>query len=105
MPYKSEKIRIAGTQYDRRIKLTPDQKEYIKWLREKQLISYSKLAKIFGVSKRLIQFICCPDKYLKNKESLRQRKAEGRYKPKKQNGQQQFVSTGDIRNNSKRKEI
>lgn len=31
MPYKSEKIRIAGTQYDRRIKLTPDQKEYIKW--------------------------------------------------------------------------
>ena len=28
MPYKSEKIRIAGTQYDRRIKLTPDQKEY-----------------------------------------------------------------------------
>lgn len=23
MPYKSEKIRIAGTQYDRRIKLTP----------------------------------------------------------------------------------
>lgn len=83
MPYKSEKIRIAGTQYDRRIKLTPDQKEYIKWLREKQLISYSKLAKIFGVSKRLIQFICCPDKYLKNKESLKQRKAEGRYKPTK----------------------
>ena len=83
MPYKSEKIRIAGTQYDRRIKLTPDQKEYIKWLREKQLTSYSKLAKIFGVSKRLIQFICCPDKYLKNKESLKQRKAEGRYKPTK----------------------
>lgn len=53
------------------------------WLREKQLISYSKLAKIFGVSKRLIQFICCPDKYLKNKESLKQRKAEGRYKPTK----------------------
>ena len=83
MPCKSEKTRIAGTQYDRRIKLTPDQKEYIKWLREKQLISYSKLAKIFGVSKRLIQFICCPDKYLKNKESLKQRKAEGRYKPTK----------------------
>lgn len=76
MPYKSEKIRIAGTQYDRRIKLTPDQKEYIKWLREKQLISYSKLAKIFGVSKRLIQFICCPDKYLKNKESF---KLNGQY--------------------------
>jgi len=37
MPYKSEKIRIAGTQYDRRIKLTPDQKEYIKWLRENSI--------------------------------------------------------------------
>ena len=93
MPYKSEKTRIAGTQYDRRIKLTPDQKEYIKWLREKQLISYSKLAKIFGVSKRLIQFICCPDKQ------------KGDTNLQKQNGQQQFVSTGDIRNNSKRKEI
>lgn len=84
----SETIAETFKAYDRyrqyrRIKLTPDQKEYIKWLREKQLISYSKLAKIFGVSKRLIQFICCPDKYLKNKESLKQRKAEGRYKPTK----------------------
>lgn len=85
MPYKSEKIRIAGTQYDRRIKLTPDQKEYIKWLRENELLSYSKLARMFGVSKRLIQFICCPDKYLKSKESLKQRKADGRYnKPTKE---------------------
>ena len=74
---------MEAVEADRRGKLTPDQKEYIKWLREKQLISYSKLAKIFGVSKRLIQFICCPDKYLKNKESLKQRKAEGRYKPTK----------------------
>lgn len=84
MPYKSEKIRIAGTQYDRRIKLVPDQKEYIKWLRENELLSYSKLAKMFGVSKRLIQFICCPDKYLKSKENLKQRKADGRYKPTKE---------------------
>lgn len=84
MPYKSKKIYIAGTQYNRRIKLTQDQREYIKWLREEEQFSYSKLAKMFGVSKRLIQFICCPDKYLKSKESLKQRKADGRYKPTKE---------------------
>ena len=37
MPYKSEKTRIAGTQYDRRIKLTPDQKEYIKMVERKAI--------------------------------------------------------------------
>lgn len=83
MPYKSEKICIAGTQFDRRIKLTPDQKEYIKWLREEEKISYSKLAKMFGVSKRLVQFICCPDKAQRAKEQLQQKKSEGRYKPTK----------------------
>ena len=52
MPYKSEKIKIAGTKYDRRIKLTKDQKEYIRWLREEEKLSQMKLAKMFGVSKK-----------------------------------------------------
>ncbi len=37
MPYKSEKIRIAGTQYDRRIKLTPDQKRIYKMVERKAI--------------------------------------------------------------------
>lgn len=83
MPYKSERIPIAGTQYDRRVKLSPEQKEYVKWLREEEQISYYKLAKMFKVSKRLIQFICCPEKEQRAKELLAQRRSEGRYKPDK----------------------
>jgi len=39
MPYKSEKINISGTFYDRRRKLTEDQKEYIRWLHEEEKMS------------------------------------------------------------------
>lgn len=38
---------------------------------------------MFGVSKRLVQFICCPDKAKRAKELLKQRKSDGRYKPTK----------------------
>lgn len=61
MPYKSEKIVIANTKHDRRIKLTPEDKELILWLREEEQISYQKLANQFGVSKRLIIFVCKPE--------------------------------------------
>lgn len=61
MPYKSEKIKIEKTKFDRRIKLTADDKELIKWLREEEEISYQKLANQFNVSKRTIIFICKPE--------------------------------------------
>jgi DNA-binding XRE family transcriptional regulator len=61
MPYLSEKIKIENTQFDRRIKLTSDDKELIKWLREEEGISYQKLANQFNVSKRTIIFICKPE--------------------------------------------
>ena len=32
MPYKSDKIKIAGTSYDRRVKLTDKEREEIKYL-------------------------------------------------------------------------
>ena len=84
MPYKSEKIIIAGTQYDRRRKLTEDQKETIKWLREEEQLSYNKLAQMFNVSKRLIIFICKPELMEKNRERLKKLKKEGRYKVSKE---------------------
>lgn len=84
MPYKSEKIKIAGTKYDRRIKLTEDQKEYIRWLREEEKLSQMKLAKMFGVSKRLIQFITQPDKLEKSRERLKEAKKKGLYKLSKE---------------------
>lgn len=61
MPFKSEKIKIQGTQFDKRVKLTIEDKELIKWLREEEEISYQKLANQFKVSKRTIIFICKPE--------------------------------------------
>lgn len=84
MPYKSEKIKIAGTQYDRRIKLTEDQKNYIRWLREEEKLSYNKLAQMFNVSKRLIIFVCRPETMEKCRERFKQLRKEGRYKPPKE---------------------
>lgn len=84
MPYKSEKIKIAGTSHDRRRKLTEEQKEYIRWLREEEQLSYNQLARQFGVSKRLIIFICKPEIMEKARERFKQYRKEGRYKPTKE---------------------
>lgn len=84
MPFKSQKIKIANTQFDRRVKLTDDQREYIRWLREEEQLSYNQLARKFGVSKRLIIYVCCPEKYEKVKAQSRQHHKEGRYKPTKE---------------------
>ena len=60
---KVDKIKIAGTQYDRRVKLTNDQKADIKMKHEVFAVSYNYLAREYGVSKRLINFICKPESY------------------------------------------
>ena len=72
MPYKSEKIKIAGTKHDRRIKLTPEQKEEI--FQNKSGLSQRGLAKEYGVSRRTIQFILDPNKL---KENLKRREERG----------------------------
>lgn len=69
MPYKHEysEPKKQITQFDdRRRKLTDEQREEIKKLYGK--ISQRKLARMFGVSRRLIIFIGCPEKYKKNLE-------------------------------------
>lgn len=81
--YKSEKIKLSPEQ-DRRIKLNDKQREEI---REKYTIgmySQRNLAEEYGVSRRLITFILDPDKAKKNAEQLKQRRADGRYKPNKE---------------------
>ena len=84
MPYKSEKINISGTSYDRRRKLTEDQKEYIRWLHEEEKMSQRKLASMFEVSRRLITLVISPEKEARNRELFRQRKKSGNYKPSKE---------------------
>ena len=84
MPYKSQKIPIANTEFDRRKKLTDDQREYIRWLREEEQLSYNALARRFGVSKRTIIFVCNPESYEKARDHSKRRHREGRYKPTKE---------------------
>ena len=71
MPYKSEKMKIAGTKYDRRRKLTEEQKNEIIAFRGE--ISQRKCAEKFGVSRRTIVFLWYPEKQLANKQLRQQR--------------------------------
>lgn len=69
MPYKSEKIKIEGTQHDRRRRLTEQQKNEIVSLRG--VISRKRCSLIYEVSARTIDFLWYPEKLEKNKQ-LRQ---------------------------------
>lgn len=59
MPNKVENIKVSGTRFDARAKLSPDQREAIKVL-SREGYSQRKLAAMFNVSKRLIQSIVAP---------------------------------------------
>lgn len=83
MPYKSEKIKLSKEQ-DRRIKLTDEQREEIKRKYETGLYSQRKLAKEYNVSRRLISFIVDEEKAKIAKEQSKARRADGRYKPSKE---------------------
>ena len=69
MPYKSEKIKLKPHQ-DRRRKLSDEDKETIRSMKG---VSQRKLAKMFGVSRRTIQFVLDPQKRLDNVERRRER--------------------------------
>jgi hypothetical protein len=73
MPRISDKLSINNEKLDRRVKLTADDKELVKWLRQEEQISYQKLANRFGVSKRLIIFICKPESKAKDLENRAKR--------------------------------
>ena len=61
MPSKIDSVVINNELFDKRVKLTFNQKQEIIYIREKQQISYQKIANMFGVSKRTIIFICKPE--------------------------------------------
>ena len=62
MPIKSEKLGLKiPKEYNKTRKLTEKERTKIKELYSK--ISQRKLAKIYNVSRRLIIFIGCPEKY------------------------------------------
>lgn len=60
MPLKIEScVQLAGTQYDKRAKLSEEQRQAIRIL-AREGYSHRKLAAMFGVSKRLVQSIITP---------------------------------------------
>ena len=75
MPYKSEKIIIAGGKHDRRCKLSEAQKNEIIALRGS--ISQRQCAELYNVSRRTIQFLWFPEKLTANKQA---REARGGWK-------------------------
>jgi hypothetical protein len=67
MPYKTDKDKLNCPFFDKRVKLLPCQKERLILL-YKNGTSQRKLAKIFNVSRRLIQFIIFPEKKVRDLE-------------------------------------
>jgi transposase-like protein len=61
MPYKSEKIKIANTQYDRRIKLSEDDKEQIQDRYFNRGESMRSLSRVFKVDRQVIKYTLFPD--------------------------------------------
>lgn len=80
MPFVAEAIKLPK-QYDRRIKLTDQQRDEIRAKYATGLYSQYNLADEYHVSRRTISFIINPDKYEISKEQFRERRKDGRYKP------------------------
>ena len=85
MPYVSEKMHIKGTPLDRRVKLTQEQREELRHLREFEGWSYNMLAKKYNVSKKLAIFVCNPDVEQRNRDNFKKLRADGRYYNKERN--------------------
>ena len=83
MPYKSEKINLPP-EYDRRRKLTEEQKEEIRVKYATGFYSQRQLAREYNVSRRLITFCIDDAKREKCAEQFKERRKDGRYKPTKE---------------------
>lgn len=83
MPFKSEKIKLPR-KYDRRVKLSDEQRCEIREKYASGLYSQRALALEYQVSRRLISFIIDPEKYAKCREQFKERRKDGRYKPDKE---------------------
>lgn len=86
MPLKIESIKVAGTKYDGRAKLSEDQRQAIRIL-AREGYSQRKLASMFNVSKRLIQSIITPPIRAPAKKRTKEYWAEikKRYRDRKNN--------------------
>ena len=79
MPFKSGKILIEKTSFDRRVKLTDDDKELIRKISKEENLSQRELARKFNVSRRLIQYVLDPEKLTENKRIREERGGTKQY--------------------------
>lgn len=84
MPYKTDKIAISDPFLSRRVKLLPCQREMIHWWYAAG-ISITSIAKLFKVSKRLVQFELFPERKEKNLADRENRGGSMKYYDKEYN--------------------
>lgn len=94
MPYKTENDRITSKFLKRSSKLLDCQKEMVVYWSNRGM-SQRKLAAMFHVSRRLIQFIIDPDKH---KANLERRRERGGYKYPKEQHNSYMKSHRDYKN-------
>ncbi len=68
MPFKTDKEKLNDLFLKRNVKLLPCQKEMVRWWYENSDLSITKIAKLFKVNKRTIQFLLFPERLKRNKE-------------------------------------
>lgn len=80
MPFQYERLKWhLPKEYNRRVKLSDVDKETIKQLYKQGKESINGLARLYNVSKRLIQFILFPERQQRNKELRAIRGGSKRY--------------------------
>lgn len=82
---KNTSIKIAGTEFDRRAKLSKTDKDEIYKMYHKQGYSQTALAAMFKVSRRTISFITDPSQLDLWKKKLKLRGGSKRYYDREQN--------------------
>lgn len=102
MPYKSERIPIAGTKFDQRRKLSDEQKEAIRILADKGY-SQRKLADMFGVSKGVIQYLIHPEQKCKTQQKKRPTAYWTEAKRKHRQRKQALYTSGKLNPRKRRK--
>lgn len=79
MSKKLDALRLRGTGYDRRIKLTESQRCEIRERYRAGGVSTYQLANEYGVSRRAIDFALHPERYERAREQFKERRKDGRY--------------------------
>lgn len=87
MPYKFDNIPINNPKHDKRVKLTDEDKDNIREEYKTGLVSQRDLAKKYGVSRRLIQFVLSPEKLISARKQFLERQKDGRYYDKEKHNE------------------